>query len=88
MLYILITFRFFKYVKILTCANLYWDEDAVDDDPSEGCVTQDEAGIDNACYEEDRHACQKAPKQHCIKQLVAVIGQDVNHLDRRQMIIR
>lgn len=49
------------------CADLYWDEDAVDEDSSQGCVAQDEAGIDNTRNEEDWHTHHEAPKQYRVK---------------------
>lgn len=62
-------------------ADLYGDEDEVGADSSQCGETEHVAGVHDAHDEEHRGGEQEAPKQDRLKQSVAVVVQDVYHLD-------
>ena len=65
----------------LVCADLYGDEDDEGEDSRQRRVSQDEAGVDDANDEDDRDAHHKRGEDDGLEQLVAIAGQNVNHLE-------
>lgn len=66
------------------CADLYGDEDEVGADSSQCCVAQNVAGVDDTDNKEHRGGQDEAPEQYCLKDPVAIVSQNINHLDQRE----
>lgn len=75
---------FMNYMCSFQRTDLYGDEDDVGADSSQCSVAQNVAGVDDTHNKEHWGGQHEAPKQHCLKYLVAIVGQNINHLDGRQ----
>lgn len=64
--------------------DLYGHKYEEDEDSGQCGVAQNVARVENAQNEEHWGGKHETCKQHCLKQFVAIVGQNINHLHERE----